>query len=475
MRKMKKTPNGHKSGKSRAGPSVGDTLYARQHDMGPFIDVPEIPQMYQQQYRGNAGQSAANIQHPTFRQEIALLQHEKALLNQEQNAAMATVYNNGRNMTNDAMKAEVRKEFAAEELTQERGRSLQRPDIMKAQDQARQNPTPERSRTFQQQPDIDSTTQDQVRKQLTPERGRSLQRPDIMWDDSAPKAGQYPIPERGRTLQQQPNIMWNGPEANGSNDSDVTTMSEIIKMGNARAGGARSMSRHKSPPKAATAMPPKPRPEPLNLKDARRYAALVGAHMNIHPVHHPVTPQQAQLRHVLEDGTSSIYDATPLGPPNGFAGSPQHVAHNPDLVGVNILKRYSEWRVNTDVANAPANYPTSKSSPERRNTVATPRFADQGFAGPSMSKSNGALPQPSPAWDSDMPPFTPLTPFIMGGNVRKASKTLIGEKGWLEDTAAGAGSAKKPQRQKTGFFKKTARKIVRVPSFPFGSIETNTC
>ncbi|KAI1766891.1 hypothetical protein GGR53DRAFT_183271 [Hypoxylon sp. FL1150] len=345
------------------------------------------------QYGGHAGPSTANIQEPTFREELALLKQEQSYLHQEQADALATLYHHGRNMS-----------------------------------------------------------------------------------ASSSKAHQQATPPRGRTAHRQPDIMWNDPAAK-TDQSDMTTMSDVINMGNPRESAARSMSRHKSPPKPATTMPPKPRPEPLNLADARRYAALVGTHMNIHPVHHPISPQKAEHRQVLDDGTSSIYDATPLGPRDGPAGSPQHVPHNPEMAGVNILKRYSEWRYTTDAANAVAanaaanDYSLSKSSPERRNTIATPREAVRTFG---MSKSNGAMPQPSsamlqpsPAWDPNMPPFTPLTPFIMGGHVRKASKTLIGENGWLEDTAER--TVKKPERQKnTGFFgnvKKTARKIAEMTEF----------
>ncbi|KAI0192702.1 hypothetical protein EV127DRAFT_336822 [Xylaria flabelliformis] len=65
-------------------------------------------------------------------------------------------------------------------------------------------------------------------------------------------------------------------------------------------------------------------------------------------------------------------------------------------------------------------------------------------------------------------PFTPLTPFIMKATgapagVERGSKTLFGEHGWLEDTAASAMA--RPKLEKVGGFmeslKRKAREIVR--------------
>ncbi|KAI0876363.1 hypothetical protein GGS24DRAFT_238596 [Hypoxylon argillaceum] len=65
------------------------------------------------------------------------------------------------------------------------------------------------------------------------------------------------------------------------------------------------------------------------------------------------------------------------------------------------------------------------------------------------------------------PPFSPLTPFIMKASgapagVEGGAKTLFGEHGWLEDTAASGTT--KPKMEKTGFLeslKRKAREIVR--------------
>ncbi|KAI0456090.1 hypothetical protein F5B21DRAFT_523069 [Xylaria acuta] len=70
------------------------------------------------------------------------------------------------------------------------------------------------------------------------------------------------------------------------------------------------------------------------------------------------------------------------------------------------------------------------------------------------------------------PPFTPLTPFIMKAagapaGVERGSKTLFGEHGWLEDTAASGMT--KPKIEKVGGFmeslKRKAREIADNTSF----------
>ncbi|XXG97569.1 hypothetical protein Hte_003874 [Hypoxylon texense] len=302
----------------------------------------------------------------------------------------------------------------------------------------------------------------------------------------APQQG--PIPERGRTLQKKQDPSKHevdeglSPVSERGDVSDITTMSDFIHLRNG-ASGARSMSRHKSPPKAATTgRKGKNRPEPLDLKDVRRYAALVGPHANIHPVHHPVTPMQAEYGRVLEDGSSvyddapnvqsndvydaepnaqsnDVYDATPKAQSND--DSPIREPHNRELAGVSVLERYSEWRNNAPISSAAVN-----GSMEPRSNIETPNAPIQAEQGPSPAKAKGAMLLPTPV-ELNAPPFTPLTPFIEGGNARKVSKTMIGENGWLENTAAGA--VKKPERQKSSSFfgnvKKTARKIATMADF----------
>jgi hypothetical protein len=95
------------------------------------------------------------------------------------------------------------------------------------------------------------------------------------------------------------------------------------------------------------------------------------------------------------------------------------------------------------------------------------------FSGGSGSRASyndammNAMP-PRIGTETISPPFTPLTPFIMRASgapagVERGAKTLFGEHGWLEDTAA-SGTAK-PKMEKMGGFleglKRKAREIVR--------------
>jgi hypothetical protein len=71
--------------------------------------------------------------------------------------------------------------------------------------------------------------------------------------------------------------------------------------------------------------------------------------------------------------------------------------------------------------------------------------------------------------------YTPLAPFIpqgAGPSVRKASKTLIGEGGWLENTSKPEPAATSPTRASGGFLGnlvKRAKEMVSPPPPPFFS------
>ncbi|KAI3341670.1 hypothetical protein F4824DRAFT_322625 [Ustulina deusta] len=103
---------------------------------------------------------------------------------------------------------------------------------------------------------------------------------------------------------------------------------------------------------------------------------------------------------------------------------------------------------------------------------------DRQYSGGSDTKAseNGAMMNnvaPHTEMVTPPSPYTPLTAFIMQASgapagVEQGAKTLFGEHGWLEDTAAVG--AKKPKMEKTGGFmeslKRKAREIVR-HTFPW--------
>ncbi|KAI0181834.1 hypothetical protein GGR52DRAFT_57611 [Hypoxylon sp. FL1284] len=301
------------------------------------------------------------------------------------------------------------------------------------------------------------------------------------------QARQGSSPERGRTLRKKPDFPFNGmdigltPVGEDFRQSNITTMTDFINMDDAEASRTRSMSRHKSPPKAASAMSTehkeKHRPSPLNLHEVRRYAAMVGAHINIHPVHNPITPRTAERLRFMDDGSSSVYSATPLAPTHDeSAGDLSNIPYNPEAVDANVLQRYSDWRLDTPPVDVAANVEVlPKESPERRSTEGTAN-ENELTVQEQKAKTTGLMPEPSSGVPASVP-YTPLTPFIVGRDMGKTTKTLIGENGWLEDTAA-KGVKKSESQKNTRFFesvKKTARKIVRVHCFPYLTrIETNT-
>lgn len=271
-----------------------------------------------------------------------------------------------------------------------------------------------------------------------------------------------------------------------NHESRITTMSDIMNAGNQEGGGlSRSQSFHQTPrsPKKPTTEPSsnkrdKSRPPPLDLNSVRRYAT-VGSHMNIQPIHNPITPDDVRFTYVVDDGTSSVYSpSTPFPFRDEGSGSPLRVPRLSEVRGNNVLQVYNNWRENvSEGAESGLNVqPGMKASAEQLRFAGTPDFSQTESRKLSPSKSVQSIPKNTTLGEDlkepDVPPFTPLTPWLMGnGHTKKVSKTMIGDKGWLEDTAAQ--TVKKPERQKMAAFfnsvKKTARRIVSnfLPPFYF--------
>ncbi|KAI1076513.1 hypothetical protein F5B20DRAFT_584174 [Whalleya microplaca] len=289
--------------------------------------------------------------------------------------------------------------------------------------------------------------------------------------------------ERGRNFSRRYELQLSDSEdalspvqesARDARHSHITTMTELLEKGmrESPTRGSRSMSRHKSPPKPASRTPAdqreKRRPMPLDLSDARRYGEMVGRHTNVQPIHYPMTPEEIEQRRVNEDNTSSNYtNSTPLdGPPTV---SPLRIPRKQDMKRVNILHVWRDWEDSVTPGGVAAGANALARSPSRMEPHPSPNDGSQvdnvaasSTDGSPFKRTRGI---PKSATTNDVrgtAPFTPLTPWLMNGEkTRIASKTLISDKGWLEDTAAR--SAKKPEAQKnTGFFrniKKKAREI----------------
>ncbi|KAI2634422.1 hypothetical protein GGS26DRAFT_49332 [Hypomontagnella submonticulosa] len=276
-----------------------------------------------------------------------------------------------------------------------------------------------------------------------------------------------PTPERGRTLHKKyefpssasDNLLSAVPESARDQHGHVTTMTDITNGGNAEPRAASSAQ--------ARGMR---RPMPIDLNKAREYGST-GPHKNIQPVHNPVTPDGTEMGGFMFDDASSVYtDGTPLAIRDEHLSSPLHIPTKSEMKGISILQGYTDWRENLPVGQAVGtdNHARQNYAEEPVTPLPVPAPTDQVPQNFSPLKGSPALSKP-PVTDKipdehDVPPFTPLTPWLMNENMgtRKATKTLFGDKGWLEDTAAQA----KPERQKpTSFFdsvKKTARRLVSI-------------
>ncbi|KAI0485867.1 hypothetical protein F4859DRAFT_398542 [Xylaria cf. heliscus] len=111
----------------------------------------------------------------------------------------------------------------------------------------------------------------------------------------------------------------------------------------------------------------------------------------------------------------------------------------------------------------------------RSATMRDVTHRDRQFSNGSGSKANQHDVTAGVETEVFSPPFTPLTPFIMKATgapagVEGGSKTLFGEHGWLEDTAASGTT--KPKTEKAGGFmenlKRKAREIAESASFKPG-------
>lgn len=275
-----------------------------------------------------------------------------------------------------------------------------------------------------------------------------------------------------------------------AHDSATTTLSSFIE--HARGRGhfrAQSESPNKGRSRARSPFVPssaerkvRRRPTPLNLQDARKYGEEVSHRKGNRIVHVPLTtPTDPQHHQGNDDGSSSVYtDNSP------FDGAPPI---SPLRINkrINVLQSYKDWRdVNTSQAKAPVAQLKSpiEFRPSRSKSVnqasgrldtlsattyepqPVPPTANGGQHGLVKSATvhdlKGGQQQPNTAQTGQ---FTPLTPWLVESeHKRKASKTLFGNKGWLDDTD-GEKKTDQPAQKPSSFFdgiKKKAREFVSI-------------
>jgi len=267
----------------------------------------------------------------------------------------------------------------------------------------------------------------------------------------------------------------------------------------------------------------KRRPQPLDLQDPA-FLGMVSRHTQRYEVQH--IPIQSSRAEVFQTRTpyesSSVYSDEDTGGEYVIS----RLQHKETTErSVNFLEAYSQWReglnprrtasqgsihirvptaeedtflanreqalrqlsgesghdVRTDAVVSPpglARSATMRHAPGQGHDVAGASENTEGKDNEEQGIRKSATMNDVPPRRSSMrlavptSPFTPLTPFIMRAsgapaNVQGGTKTLFGEKGWLEDTAGA--SHKKPKAEKTSGFMESLKRMARefVSSDPF--------
>lgn len=154
-------------------------------------------------------------------------------------------------------------------------------------------------------------------------------------------------------------------------------------------------------------------PTPIDTDLARAHARMANLKIGKQPavvVHNPPerapSPVRQSSQFVTPDDSSSYYSQDSGGNRHPSCISPLRIQKDTEPRHISILQEYTEKKNSTR---------GSEKSSEVTEHRATP---DELSSGPEMA-------------------YTPLAPFLSQGapTVRKASKTLIGEGGWLENTS----------------------------------------
>ncbi|KAH6848273.1 hypothetical protein B0I37DRAFT_160446 [Chaetomium sp. MPI-CAGE-AT-0009] len=155
-------------------------------------------------------------------------------------------------------------------------------------------------------------------------------------------------------------------------------------------------------------------PAPIDTDLARAHARMAALRVGKQPavaVHNPPERSSSPVRQpnqsLTADDSSSYYSQDSCGDSHPSRISPLRIQKDSEPRHISILQEY------TDTKNSARG--SDKGSEKSEQQRATP---DQLSSGPELT-------------------YTPLAPFLPQGapTVRKASKTLIGEGGWLENTS----------------------------------------
>ncbi|RYP57129.1 hypothetical protein DL770_010750 [Monosporascus sp. CRB-9-2] len=268
---------------------------------------------------------------------------------------------------------------------------------------------------------------------------------------------------------------------NPHHDSNMTTMTNFIKPSNA------SSSQKPSFPTRSKAKG-KTRPPNIDVVAAERYAKYMDRKKEIQWEHIPRSPEEARLFDaVMGDDSSSVYsnDLSTAFPDSAMI-SPLYIPtiasmqRQRDDAGMqrerdDILEDYSRWQQSQNGPNgsqAGAGDPACSQSksepphpPQQEDAKADPPMPSE----PQATTETQGIPK-APTINEiqaarETEPYTPLTPWLeREGHVRKGTKTMVGDNGWLENVAI---EGQKPAPKKPGFIdsmKKWGRDFVSVPT-----------
>ncbi|RYP68004.1 hypothetical protein DL771_006927 [Monosporascus sp. 5C6A] len=285
-----------------------------------------------------------------------------------------------------------------------------------------------------------------------------------------------PVRQRGYTPgYSRPRQPMERTTENPRHDSHMTTMTNFIEQPNV------SSSRKPSLPARSKASG-KTRPPNIDVVAAERYAKHMDRKKDIQWVHIPRSPEEARLIDaVMGDDDSSVYsnDLSTAFPDSAMI-SPLHIPtiastqrqrdeagmqRQRDEAGMqrerdDILEDYSRWQQSQ---NGPNGSQAGAGGPARSQSISEPPHPSQqedAKADPPMpdepqaaSETKGIPKAPTvneiqAARETE--PYTPLTPWLeREGHVRKGTKTMVGDNGWLENAAIEG--QKKPTPKKPGF------------------------
>ncbi|KAG7294387.1 hypothetical protein NEMBOFW57_004458 [Staphylotrichum longicolle] len=169
---------------------------------------------------------------------------------------------------------------------------------------------------------------------------------------------------------------------------------------------------HKTPTRTSGRHGTREPPTPINTDIARAHARLAALQVGKHAVivHNPPeresSPARQPSQYAVVDDSSSYYSQDSEGQRYPSCISPLRIHKESEPKHLSILKEYTE-----------------KKNSVRGSDKESEQFEHHGFADEESSAAELA--------------YTPLAPFLPHGvpTVRKASKTLIGEGGWLENTS----------------------------------------